>query len=220
MQRALQDLKKTAFNLDTRVKPGHFPAKPFSSLDSSSLLIYFNIKTEIEMLLILSSLEVFFFLIKNVDLKTPESCRGPFLMAMCCLLQTEMLVLRAERRALCDCMPTNSLRWKTPASVQPLLTPCPPPPTLKPLLTHHFSWSHLPTRHFIFFCLFSHVQMAHGRKCSGPLLYLWHFPSRLPVVVGVRTRLTVSHLSQIPWFRYITMEITVTFPMATLPCEH
>ncbi|TWW63407.1 NELL2-interacting cell ontogeny regulator 1 [Takifugu rubripes] len=41
MQRALQDLKKTAFNLDTR---------------------------------------------------------------------TEMLVLRAERRALCDCMPTNSLR--------------------------------------------------------------------------------------------------------------
>ncbi|XP_067381405.1 neuropeptide-like protein C4orf48 homolog isoform X2 [Channa argus] len=41
MQRALQDLKKTAFNLDAR---------------------------------------------------------------------TEMLVLRAERRALCDCMPTNSLR--------------------------------------------------------------------------------------------------------------
>lgn len=42
MQRALQDLKKTAFNLDAR---------------------------------------------------------------------TETLVLRAERRALCDCMPTNSLRW-------------------------------------------------------------------------------------------------------------
>lgn len=35
---------------------------------------------------------------------------GHFLMALCCPLQTEMLVLRAERRALCDCMPTNSLR--------------------------------------------------------------------------------------------------------------
>lgn len=30
---------------------------------------------------------------------------------MFCPLQTETLVLRAERRALCDCMPTNSLRW-------------------------------------------------------------------------------------------------------------
>ncbi|XP_067381406.1 neuropeptide-like protein C4orf48 homolog isoform X3 [Channa argus] len=49
MQRALQDLKKTAFNLDARV--------------SEVLPIW-----------------------------------------------TEMLVLRAERRALCDCMPTNSLR--------------------------------------------------------------------------------------------------------------
>ncbi|XP_029310401.1 NELL2-interacting cell ontogeny regulator 1 isoform X1 [Cottoperca gobio] len=47
MQRALQDLKKTAFNLDARCL---------------------------------------------------------------CALQTETLVLRAERRALCDCMPTSSLR--------------------------------------------------------------------------------------------------------------
>lgn len=73
MQRALQDLKKTAFNLDTRVKP------TFHS--------------------------------ENVELKTPkDTCVGRLVMSLCCLLQTETLVLRAERRALCDCMPTNSLR--------------------------------------------------------------------------------------------------------------
>lgn len=54
MQRALQDLKKTAFNLDAR---------------------------------------------------------------------TETLVLRAERRALCDCMPTNSLRWVHPRTLPPVITP-------------------------------------------------------------------------------------------------
>uniref|UniRef100_A0AAZ3SRL4 NELL2-interacting cell ontogeny regulator 1 n=1 Tax=Oncorhynchus tshawytscha TaxID=74940 RepID=A0AAZ3SRL4_ONCTS len=51
MQRALQDLKKTAFNLDAR---------------------------------------------KNNDALRQQ--------------WTETLVLRAERRALCDCMPTNTLR--------------------------------------------------------------------------------------------------------------
>ncbi|CAB1345373.1 unnamed protein product [Coregonus sp. 'balchen'] len=61
MQRALHDLKKTAFNLDAQV--------------TVHILFYFSNT-----------------LCYSVN------------------IITETLVLRAERRALCDCMPTNTLR--------------------------------------------------------------------------------------------------------------
>lgn len=46
--------------------------------------------------------------VRNLIFNVVKCCVFLF---VCFLLQTETLVLRTERRALCDCMPTNSLRW-------------------------------------------------------------------------------------------------------------
>lgn len=84
-----------------------------------------------------------------------------------CPLQTEMLVLRAERRALCDCMPANSLRWALHEYIWGHFHLSSHPVTLKTTLfwnlyscTSIFISTYLQNRHFIFFSLISLLSEA------------------------------------------------------------
>lgn len=76
-------------------------------------------------------------------------------------LQTDTLVLRTERRTLCDCTATNSLGW-TPSSAAS------PPFTLKrqPPVTHANSHPLIHDIGTLFSCLL-HCDCSGGRLCSG-----------------------------------------------------
>lgn len=172
MQRALQDLKKTAFNLDTRVKMWRFsvmrrcdrvgqflrlpiwpkihsiPANTLQRLPSTT-------NNGNKMLFILSSFACFSKKKKYWKSNTQTWYQANWceVTVLFCPLQTEMLVLRAERRALCDCMTTNSLRWRTPRPSHLSSRSVPPHHPPPPHPWNLFIRSHLTTRHFIFFPL-------------------------------------------------------------------
>lgn len=128
MQRALQDLKKTAFNLDAR---------------------------------------------------------------------TETLVLRAERRALCDCMPTNSLRWAHLRTPPPVVTPWHTdnsPPLNLYSCTAVFILTYSHNRHFILFSLISLLSEAliWNHASDGVSLFALFETTFIPLMFYIVTHMRVK----------------------------